>query len=237
MSILKNKVSMPKLTEQTVQRAAQEYLLRHYKRGPFRKVYSQLEARTKKKIGGKRADGLIAFKHIFWGTFVASMEAKSYNTLVAIKPYTDYKLFFINSLKAGILFCILTGAFFYLFNSKDLFVQFMLPLNMILMGAFIYVLLTLNSTRNMKAKVLEQLSQYPGNHQWLAISLDSFEALSEKKQKNLKILCRNAGIGLLVIQNSRKVKAYLKPSTRWRWTGDYLSYYSNELKVRELLAG
>lgn len=228
---------MPKLTEQTVQRAAQEYLLRHYKRGPFRKVYSQLEARTKKKIGGKRADGLIAFKHLFWGTFVASMEAKSYNTLVAIKPYRDNKLFFINCLKAGIIFCILTGAFFYLFKSRDLFVQLMLPLDMTLMGALLYGLFTYNSSRHKKAKVLQQLSQYPGNHQWLAISLDSLEALSKKKQKTLKTLCRNEGIGLLVIQNSRKVKAHLKPSTRWRLSGDYLSYYSNESKVRDLLAG
>ncbi|MDF1868103.1 MAG: hypothetical protein P1U70_25005, partial [Saprospiraceae bacterium] len=67
---------MSRLNEITVQVHAQAFLEKRYRRKAQKgKLYSQLEARTKKKYGGKRADGLIAFKHWILGTYVISMEA------------------------------------------------------------------------------------------------------------------------------------------------------------------
>lgn len=226
---------MAHLSEQVVQLAAQEYLLRRYQRRATGSVYSQIEARTKSSIGGKRADGLLAFKSFLLGIYVVSMEAKSYKTLAAIKPYRDNKLLLWNSLKGGILFCILSGAFFFLFKLDDGFVQYLLPLDVAVMGAILYALFTQNSFKHKRAKVIKQLSQYPGNHQWLAVSEDSYEALSSKRQKELNLLCKYRGIGLLFVTPKKKVKVALRPKTRWKINGDFLRYYSNEKKVRQLL--
>ncbi len=229
---------MNHIAEQTVQYAAQEFLLRRYKRQAGGSVYSQIEARTKKTLngGGKRADGLLAYRTFFMGIYVVSMEAKSYKTLRAIKPYRDNRLFLWNSVKAGLIFCILTGAFFFLFKLDDGFVQFLLPLDITLMGMILYALFTQNSFKHKRAKVIEQLSQYPGNHQWLATSEDSMIALSERKQKELVELCRASGIGLMLITPRKKAKVILTPKMRWNWRGDFLKHYSSESKVRELLA-
>lgn len=229
---------MSHLTEQTVQLAAQEFLLRRYKSKASGSVYSQIEARTKKTLrgGGKRADGILAFKRWFWGIYVVSMEAKSYKTLLAIKPHRDNKLFLWNSFKAGVIFCILTGFFFVLFKMQDGFVQFLLPLDITLIGMIIYALFTQNSFRHKRAKVIKQIAQYPGNHRWLAVSQDGMEALSQKKRHELFLLCRNQGIGMLQVTPRKKVQILLKPKFNWKWRGDYLKYYSNETKVRDLLA-
>ena len=77
---------MSGLSEQYVQRKAQAYLERRY-RTWGKALFSKMEVKTKKAFGGKRADGLIAFRRLIWGTYVVSMEAKSYKTLNAILPY------------------------------------------------------------------------------------------------------------------------------------------------------
>jgi len=88
------------LLESTVQNVALEYMVGYYKwRARRGRIWNKIEVRTKK---GKRADGLLAFrKRVIGGTFVASMEAKSYKTLHNIKPRLDTMLWAKNSAYYG----------------------------------------------------------------------------------------------------------------------------------------
>lgn len=227
---------MPRLAESTVQRVALEHLQQYYNRRAWmRKIFAQIEMRTKKEYGSKRADGLIAFRHWLWGTYVISMEAKSYNTLTAMKPYRDDWLFLRNCLWAGLLICILSGAFFWSYRINDGFWQFLLPFNAFLGGAILYGMATFRHFTHKKVDVIRQLQQYPANEQWLAFSQDSLNALAYDKVKKLKKMARSQSIGIIVVQPKGKVKILLKPRMQWGWGKDYLRFYSRETDIRKII--
>ena len=227
------KLSIQKLSEQTVQKTAQHFLEKRYRKKARKgRIFSKLEVRTRKKYGNKRADALLVFRHFLWGVYVVSMEAKSYKTLPAMKPYRDHGSWIIGSLKGGLYTCILSGAFYALFKMNDGFVQYLLPINIFLMGAILYALFTYGSDRHQMMDVIEQIRQYPANDQWLAFSKDSFKHISVKKQNLLKAVCRNNGIGILIVSGNKRVKVWLKPKRKWQWFSNYLKYYSLEKRIR-----
>lgn len=223
---------MALMLERKVQEQTQEFLKKKYRRkAKSNRIFSQLEIRTKKKYGGKRADGFIAFRHLLFGEYVVSIEAKSRKTLPAIKPYLDHFLLIKNSVKAGLTFCILSGAFFFLYKNPDGLFQFLVPLYAFGISGLIYALLTWNSYRHKTIDVLDQLKQYPANEQWLAFSKDSFEALKKENQKKLRKICKSRGVGLIIV--SRKVIVLEKP--KWKWGRRFLKYYAKEKEVAEFL--
>lgn len=227
---------MSHLSEDFVRHQSVKFLERHYRfRARKRKVYTQEEATTKQRYGRKRADGLLAFKHLLWGTYVVSVEAKSIKTLPAIQPYSDYKRLLKNALKMGFYFCILSGAIFSLIKMDNIWVQFMLPLNALLLGAVFYAVLSFNSHRHQLIKVIDQVRQYPANEQWLAFSKDSVEALSKKKQKQLKAICKAQGIGLILVSSRRRIRIKVKAKRNLKW-GSYLKYYSRQKQIEQQLS-
>lgn len=228
---------MPRLAEITVQKVALEYLRKRYKRRMwFRKIYAQIEVRTKKEFGNKRADGLLAFKHWLLGTYVVSMEAKSFKTLPAMKPYRDDWQFVRNCLWAGLVICILSGAFFWGYHVNDGLWQFLLPFNAFLGGAIIYGIVTFKHFTHKRVDVIDQLQQYPANEQWLAFSQDSIDSLAYVKVKKLKSMARHQRIGILVVKNKKEVKLLVKPKFQWRWGKDFLYFYSKEKEIRKTIA-
>lgn len=227
---------MARLIEATVQRTAIEYLTKYYqRRGLRRRVFSDMEVRTKKKYGSKRADGLIAYKHWLWGTYVVSMEAKSYKTLPAMKPYRDNKRFIINCLWAGLLICILSGAFFWLYRMDDGLWQFLMPFNAFAMGAIAYGVITRKHFTHKKVDVIDQVQQYPANEQWLAFSQDSLNAIPYPKLKKLKTMARNQHIGIIIIKKKGAVQILIKPKMQWKWRNDFLTFYSKEKEIRKII--
>ncbi len=227
---------MAKLSEKTVQDTAQIFLYQKYsKRARSGRLFSRTEVRTRQKFGGKRADGLLAFQHYFWGTYVVSMEAKSFKTLSSIKPRRDANLLIWNSFKAGLKFCIITGMFFALYRLDDGFLQYILPLNMLVCGALIYGFFTVHSYRHQTVKVINQLAQYPANERWLAFSKDSLDKLEKDKLRALDKICKNKGIGIVVVSQKGRAKIRRSASMKWKWFGDFLTYYSHEKKIREAI--
>ncbi|MEL6867793.1 MAG: hypothetical protein AAFP19_25435 [Bacteroidota bacterium] len=225
------------LAESTIQEAALRYLSRYYRKS-FRKgeVFAKTEVRTRHKYGGKRADGLIAFRHWIWGTYVISMEAKSLKTLSAIKPYRDDWKLMYNALKAGFMACLLTGAFLALYRLDDGWLQFAIPLNIFVIAGLIYAVVTFNSSQHKVVKVIDQVLQYPANEQWLALCKTSVDHLSAEKWKKLKVLCRNNQIGILVVDHRKRVDILVNPRRHWRLFGDFLTYYSKEQQIRKEIA-
>ncbi len=226
---------MPRLIEQTVQVIAQEFLAKRYRWKARGRMYSQLEARTKRSIGGKRADGLLVFNHWIWGAYTISMEAKSYKTLPAVKPFFDTRNFIIRCLQAGLVTLILSGSFQYFYTLDDRFAQFLLPIVIFLIGTLIFGLLSFKSFRNYQVKVIDQIAQYPANEQWLAISIDTFHKKNKKQLKRLEAVCSRCGVGLLIVNGRAKVEIRVKPRTRWTWWSDFVGCYAKEKEIRAYL--
>lgn len=227
---------MSRLAETTVQVAALDFLEKKYKKKARRnRIFAQTEVRTRKKYGGKRADGLLVFRNWWWGTYVISLEAKSFKTLPAMKPKRDNRLYILNSIRAGLIICILTGAFFALYKMEDGFLQFLLPINAFGIGGLLYAYLTRKHFGHKTVDVIKQVRQYPGNEKWLAFSQDSLNAISVEKLKNLEIICKHQGIGILVVKNKNKVEELVRAKYHTKWFRDHLVYYSIEKDIRKAI--
>jgi hypothetical protein len=112
----KRKKVAPKdrLEEITVQKRAQTYLEQYYKiKHGQQHLFSNIEERTKKKFGMKRADGLLAYKLNKRRAYVVSMEAKSHKTLPALRPYRVNKVWVRDSIWKSFLFTLATGVLFF----------------------------------------------------------------------------------------------------------------------------
>ncbi len=224
------------LSEIKVQKAAQKFLVQRYEgRSLGKRIFSQLEVRTKQEYGGKRADGLLAFRHVLWGEFVVSMEAKSYKTLAAIRPYKDHGSIILGSLKWGFYAVIGSGAAIAVFRQELFIYKVVFPFIVFLFGAILYALVTQNRVCHQISNVIEQIRQYPGNHQWLAVSKDSLEKLCKHKKQLLKWSCQYQGIGIIVVNNREKARIWVRPKWNWNWFKSYLSYYSKEKLIREAI--
>ncbi len=228
---------MSRLSEITVQVQAQEFLAKRYRKKARKgKMFSQLEVRTKKHYGGKRADGLLAFKHWLLGTYVVSMEAKSSKTLPAIRPKRDVWLLVWNSFRAGMIISILTGAFFAIFKIDDGLIQVLLPLNVLGVGALTYGFITKDHFSHKTVSVVKQIGHYPANEQWLAFSQDSLNSISFEKTKSLRTICKYRGIGILIVKPRGKVEIFLNAKYKSKWFGHFLKYYSVEQEIKKQIA-
>lgn len=228
---------MANLLEITVQNSAQDFLAKRY--GGLtgtRKLFSKTEVRTKKKYGGKRADGLLAYKHWLFGTYVVSMEAKSYKTLPAMKPKFDAWFFLKNCFQAGLIICIVSGAFFAIYKTDDSLLQFIIPMNAFLVGTLLYGVLTFTNYSNKIVSVVKQVSQYPANEQWLAFSKDSLDKMGKQDARHLRKICKARGIGILEVKAKGKVKIQIKPKMKSNYGKGFLHYYSKEKEIRGLIS-
>lgn len=228
---------MSRMIERRVQDIALVHLeQRYHSKARGGRMYSRIEVRTRKKYGGKRADGLLAFKRWLLGTYVVSMEAKSFKTLPAMKPYRDDRIWLTNSLWAGLLILLGTGAFLFLFRKSDGFWQFLIPLNVFLLATAAYAYFTRNSYRHKVVDVIDQVHQYPANEKWLAFSADSFYDILSQKQEDVKTICKYQGIGIIIVHSERRVDILSEPKTRLKLRKDYLIYYSKEDDIRAAIA-
>lgn len=227
---------MGRYIERTVQRIAQDFLEERYRSKARRKrIFSDIEVRTKPDFGGNRADGLLAFRHWLWNRpYVVSMEAKSFKTLPAMQPEFRTGLFLVNCLRAGFIIFILTGGFFLYLRGMDT-LQFSFPLTIIASGGAAYGLLTRNSFSHRVVDVIQQVKQYPANEYWLAFSDDSLASLSHEAYQQLLRICKTQGIGILEVQSGGEVDVLTRPRKRWRWLGDYVTYYSLEKEIRSVI--
>jgi len=223
------------ITEYTVQQLAKNYFLKKYRKKAKRKaIFADIEMRTKKQYGGKRADGLIAFRSWWRGEYVISFEAKSYKTIASMKAETDYLYLLINSLMGGLLVCVLSGCFFFIYKSDNIHEQFWMPTLAFLVGSILYAILTWNDYTHKGVAVIKQLEQYPGNEQWLAFSEDSILELKKDKWRQLKKIARNRGVGILMIRSNKKAKRIVLPKKKWG--RNFLKYYAKEKEIRKVIA-
>ena len=205
------------------------------KKAKAKNIFAKEEVRTRKKYGGKRADGLLVFDRWWWGIYVVSMEAKSYKTLPAIKAKSNFYKLVWNCLKAGLILCILSGGAFAIYRMDDQLFQYLLPLNAMVLGALLYGLFTYNSYRHKTLQIVEQVMQYPANEQWLAFSKDSLDDLNKTERRALKKICRYEGVGVLIVHPSGKVKRWIRAVAKRKWIGNFLAYYSLEKRILKQL--
>lgn len=228
---------MTRLIEREVQEAAQGHLEQYYKiHKKLKTLYSQLEARTRKQYGGKRADGLLAYKRNQKKAYVISMEAKSFKTLPALTPYRVNKLWFKSSIYAGLIFSVGSGSMFLAWNQLEYGVyRFLIPLFFWLVGAVVYAFLMRKSYKFQEMPVVHQVFQYPGNEQWVSFSEDALHDIKENLRDNLFKICKARGIGVLLVSSKKQVTMVSKPVYRSKWFGDFLKFYAKEEEIRKFL--
>ena len=228
---------MKKLSEKTVQEKALAYLRRRYRPwARWGQVFAKTEVRTRRQFGGKRADGLVAYRS-WWGTTrVISLEAKSHKTLRALRLQRENSAWWWRSILVGLAVCLASGAFLFLFKMDDAYLRYAFPLNVLVSASLAYAYFTRYSSRYQRAGVHRQLRQYPANQQWLAFSADSLQHLPPQEQKRLRQVCQRLGFGVLIVHSRGRVQRWLKPTFRRKWFGDFLKYYSKEKEIRQVLA-
>ncbi len=225
------------LLEITVQKAAQEYLEGYYKwRARRNKLWSKIEVRTKKEYGGKRADGLLAYRKRLLGSwYVVSMEAKSYKTLDAITPRRDNWTWFKNSAYYGSLITFGSGAFFFYQQMETTQSALIYILGLWVGVILITAILTRNAFFNKTMPVYSQILQYPANEQWVSISEDSYEMIPKKLRKSFVKVLKARGIGLVIVNRKKFVSRIHKPQKRRKLLGNFLKYYSLEKEIKGYL--
>ncbi len=224
---------MSRLSEVFVQRSALAYLRERYDHWARRgRIFVDDEVRTVDNFGGYRADGLVVLRHVFWGVFVVSMEAKSFRTLAAIRPTWRWQLWVVNSLRAGFLIAFLSGAFFFLFRWDDGHFQYLLPASAFVLGSLAYGVITRNHIGHKTADMIKQIEQYPAHVKWLACSEDSLDRLTGQQQQVLRTLCRHFGIGLLVVDSEGDTRVWLRASLKLRLINP-LRYYARASAIRQ----
>ncbi len=226
-----------RLTELVVQQKAQAYLERYYqiKHGK-RHLYSNLEERTKKKFGMKRADGLLAYKLNRRRAYVVSMEAKSHKTLPALRPYRVNKVWIRDSIWKGLLLTLASGVLFFVWRQEGWLLRFLLPFGVWLGATLLHLLVFRNSYKYQEMSVIHQVFQYPANEQWLSLSMDSFDMIKKELRQNLFKICKARNIGVLMVDEQLNVDLIHPPKARRRWwIWGYLTYYHNESAIRDYL--
>ncbi|MBL4649421.1 MAG: hypothetical protein JKY03_06785 [Aureispira sp.] len=224
-----------RLEEITVQKRAQAYLEQYYKIKHSQKhLFSNIEERTKKKYGMKRADGLLAYKLNKRRAYVVSMEAKSHKTLPALRPYRVNKVWIRDSFWKGFLFTLATGVLFFAWREDGWLV--LMPFVVLTLAALVHMMLFRNSYKYQEMEVIHQVFQYPANEQWLSLSEDSFDMIKEHLRMNLVKICKARDIGVLMVDKDLHVNMIHPPVARKRyWFYDYLAYYHNEEAIRKHL--
>ncbi|BDS15462.1 hypothetical protein [Aureispira anguillae] len=229
--------SKKRLEEIVVQKKAQAYLEQYYKiKHGQRHFYSNIEERTKKKYGMKRADGLLAYKLNNKKAYVVSMEAKSHKTLPALKPYRVNKVWIRDSIWKAFLLTLATGLLFLTWRGDGWIERFLLPFGVWFTATVVHLLVFRNSYKYQEMEVIHQVFQYPANEQWLSLSEDSFDMIKEHLRMNLIKICKARDIGVLMVDPQLNVNLIHPPKARRRfWWYGYLTYYHNEEAIRKHL--
>jgi len=224
-----------RLEEITVQKRAQAYLEQYYKiKHGQRHLFSNIEERTKKKYGMKRADGLLVYKLNDKRAYVVSMEAKSHKTLPALRPYRVNKVWVRDSIWKSFLFTLASGVLFFAWRQDGWLV--LMPFAVWLLTFLVHLLLFKNSYKYQEMEVIHQVFQYPANEQWLSLSEDSFGMIKENLRMNLIKICKARNIGVLMVDQGLQVNMIHPPKARKRfWFYGYLTYYHNEESIRKHL--
>lgn len=233
----KKTAASKRLAEITVQKKAQAYLEQYYriKRGQSH-FYSNIEERTKKEYGMKRADGLLVYKRNSKRAYVVSMEAKSYKTLPALRPYRVNKIWIKDSMWKGLLLTVVTGSLFLVWRGDGWVMRLLVPFVVWLIGTLVHLFLFRNSYKYQEMAVIHQVFQYPANEQWLSLSEDSFDMIQEDLRQNLFKICKARDIGVLMVDADLMVNLIHEPKARRRWGPyGYLTYYHNERAIRDHL--
>jgi hypothetical protein len=225
-----------RLIELTVQNAAQAYLKQYYKiKHNQSHIFSNIEERTKKEYGMKRADGLLAYKLNDKRAYVISMEAKSHKTLPALRPYRVNSIWVKDSIWKGFLFIIGTGIIFFIWKGDGAMQRLLLPLGAWVGAALVHLLAFQKSPKYQEMEVIHQVFQYPANEQWLSLSEDSFEMIAPSLRMNLFKICKARNIGVLMVDPSKSVHMVHPAVGHRKWGKDYLQYYLNEYSIRAFL--
>jgi len=198
---------MAKLTERYVQNIALNYLKSYYQtQYPGKRMFAEVELRTKYKKKRGRADGLLAFRNDSGYIYTVSMEAKSHKTFDSLRDIPNDSLLLFTSIMS---FILVASVVWFAFTTMVLWLKiiFSVVLGLVLSMAFIIYCLDKNffDTHG----IIEQVKRYPADERWIALSVDAFKNCNQIEDGKLLSKARSEGIGIIVVSAGNKVKCLL----------------------------
>lgn len=224
---------MRNLDEKVVQERAIELLRSRCNRQkiPNSRLFCRDEVVTKE---GKRADGFLCFNQPDKNYYVVSLEAKSHKTLGAIVPVWNnsrmQKRILMYSTIAVVPVVLLTRDFSWYW------ILFGVVATILLVGiGYLGYSGVKEPSRHMSLSVIDQISQYPANEQWLAVSKDSLQLAVDVKndiqtdnEEMLRNICKRKGVGLIIVDHKTE-RTVIEPKVR---QGDFLLNYATASQVK-----
>lgn len=215
-------------SERSVQNAAVRWLAEHYGQllQPQVVVYETevtVAKPLKKKGYWGRVDGLVVARLSAEDLFVAAVEAKSRKTRGCLCPSYNERAFWRRMLLASLLAAglaaipglMLDGALW----------PWLLPL-----GSGVLMLVWHGRKYEPPVNAVFQATTYPADEQWLAVSQDAINSLTNEMKDSLYDECRFDGVGLLVVSEASNVELIIEPVRRKK-SREYescLSMYSGD---------
>lgn len=229
---------MPKgrLSEHHVQEAALHFLKSFYQqeRGAEH-VVARKEVVVKPEFGRGRADGLVTFAQPEGGTFVVSLEAKSFNTLRNMLYRYDDGPWFLHGAVAGILaasvaWWVTRRVGFWLW-------RWGVPVGIFAASAVAYLKVTAEFFHYKTVDVVRQLERYPADEQWVACSTDAFKCIPPDHKTEILNKCKTRNLGLLLVSPGAKCKVQCQPALQPlpKKPVDYLERYVRGDAIRKAL--
>jgi len=229
---------MPRLTEKYVQKATLKRLATQYEqKHNIKAVVSETEVGVKKvsKLGDGRADGLIVAKRSDGVIYTVSLEAKSSKTIFNINPFYKDEKWLFHTVLAGVVGLILAGIIGW--PSGNWFWMWVFPLIVFVIICFVFVIITYDFSYYRPIDVISQIKRYPADEQWIAVSTDVYNQLSNEIRRSLHKDCQKQGIGLIRVSAGERIKFLekAKPQKLPKGYEDFLECYAREDSLRQKL--
>lgn len=206
---------MGRLNEEFVRTEAIAYLKDFYasKFNP-QNITVKREAQVKYKGKTGRADGLLSFLDISGKPVTVAIEAKSRKTYYgSIKPvYKDLQTLIT-------LFAVLIAGFtlgMLLLSAMNAWLRILLSVGISALLLVIFSLWYFGTFRDTKHGVVKQLSYYPADFKWVAVSADLYNTYNRRNDERNEFIyhLKFKRMGLLVVSGRGKTRIELEPKPR-----------------------
>lgn len=227
-----------RLSEKHVKQVAVEWLASYYRgRESVQAVVPETEAvvRAETRLGSGRADGLVAWQLSDGSVGTAAMEAKSWRTLSNLRRQYGNKRWALHALAAGGLGLLPAGLMGWYVGTW--FWMWVVPMLVFFGVGLAYLLSTTRRSRYRLTDAIQQVSRYPADESWVAISADAYDRLHSEEQQALQAGCQREGIGLLKVQSVMHVTPLEEPRPRGvsKAHVDLLACYARSNVIRQKL--
>ena len=207
---------MDYLSEDTIKRAAIQFLKTYYKFRP-RGVGETIVSTDMETKDGIIADGYFSFPKEDGSPFTATLEATAFDVQQEVK-YTLQKTRLlwdavaVGSIVTALVMTLLWAYRYWSLSSLGWLASLILVISILAGAVFIFQQLFRYASRYKYIYAVEQFKRYHADEQWIAIGYDVFKDAEDASLKELKNQCVVNGFGLLQVEKDERLLMLISPA-------------------------